>query len=137
MNYTNDSDVRFYTNMGFYVGVYNYRGAGESTGVVTPDNTVSDALYVVALMKSHYHATLSVVHGISIGGYVVQGCTTHSPFVVYDRTFATWTPSWHISCVGVSLLFHAQLRSLRSSSVCVAGGLCPLLRAWTLRSRRC
>lgn len=87
MNYTNDSDVRFYTNMGFYVGVYNYRGAGESTGVVTPDNTVSDALHVVALMKSHYRATLSVVHGISIGGYVVQGCTTHSPFVVYDRNF--------------------------------------------------
>lgn len=87
MNYTNDSDVRFYTNMGFYVGVYNYRGAGESTGVVTPNNTVSDALHVVALMKSHYRATLSVVHGISIGGYVVQGCTTHSPFVVYDRNF--------------------------------------------------
>lgn len=87
MDYTNDSDVRFYTDMGFYVGVYNYRGAGTSTGVVTPDNTISDALHVVALMKSHYHATLSIVHGISIGGYVVQGCTTHSRFFVYDRNF--------------------------------------------------
>ena len=55
--------------------------------MVTPDNTVSDALCVAEMMRQQYHASLAIVHGVSIGGYVVQGCSTHAPFLVSDRNF--------------------------------------------------
>lgn len=86
-SYGYDPVVSFYTQLGFFVVAYNYRGSGDSTGVVTPDNTVSDALCVAEMMRQQYHASLAIVHGVSIGGYVVQGCSTHAPFLVYDRNF--------------------------------------------------
>ena len=86
-SYGCDPVITFYTRLGFHVVVYNYRGAGDSTGVVTPDNTVGDALCVAEMMRQQYHAALAIVHGVSIGGFVVQGCSAHAPFLVYDRNF--------------------------------------------------
>lgn len=40
LGYQNDPSVDFYTSRGYHVAVFNYRGAGDSEGVVTPENAV-------------------------------------------------------------------------------------------------
>ena len=40
LGYQSDPSVDFYTSRGFHVAVYNYRGAGDSEGVVSPENAV-------------------------------------------------------------------------------------------------
>lgn len=54
---------------------------------MTPDNTVSDGKLIVQMMMDDYHASLHIVHGTSIGGYVVSGLTDQSPVSIYDRNF--------------------------------------------------
>ena len=41
LGYQNDPSVGFYTSRGYHVAVYNYRGAGDSEGVVSPENAVA------------------------------------------------------------------------------------------------
>lgn len=84
---SHDPQVYYYTNRGYYVVTYDYRGCGGSTGAVTPENTVSDAKRIIQLMNSNYHLSLEIVHGTSIGGYVVTGLADQSSLSIYDRNF--------------------------------------------------
>lgn len=82
-----DPQLTFYLSQGYYVVAYDYRGFGGSAGDVTPDNTVSDGRLIVQMMMDEYHVSLHIVHGTSIGGYVVSGLTDQSPISIYDRNF--------------------------------------------------
>ena len=86
---SSDDPVKFYTSLGYYVAGYNYRGSGESTGIVNPQNAVSDARRVCQFMTVEYHTQLTLIHGRSIGGYVVSNFCQETNSVIYDRNFAS------------------------------------------------
>ncbi|KAK8792516.1 hypothetical protein WA588_005011, partial [Blastocystis sp. NMH] len=88
LGYQNDPSVDFYTSRGYHVAVYNYRGAGDSEGVVSPENAVADAKLLVDTLAADFHLTLAAVHGTSIGGFVVASLQTRA-FPVFDRNFAS------------------------------------------------
>ena len=85
--YDCDPSVHFYTKLGYHVLVYDYRGSGGSTGDVTPENTVSDARLAVEFVEKKYKISLEIVHGTSIGGYVVPRVSSETPLLIFDRTF--------------------------------------------------
>ena len=87
-SYRNDSLVRFYTHLGYYVVTYNYRGTGASTGDVTPWNTVSDAETIAHFVSRKYRISPQIIHGTSIGGFVVSQFSDETPILVFDRTFS-------------------------------------------------
>ena len=88
LGYQNDPSVDFYTSRGYHVAVYNYRGAGDSEGVVSPENAVADAKLLVDTLAADFHLTLAAVHGTSIGGFVVASLQTRA-FPIFDRNFAS------------------------------------------------
>ncbi|KAK8814043.1 hypothetical protein WA538_000395, partial [Blastocystis sp. DL] len=88
LGYQNDPSVGFYTSRGYHVAVYNYRGAGDSEGVVSPENAVADAKLLVDTLAADFHLTLAAVHGTSIGGFVVASLQTRA-FPIFDRNFAS------------------------------------------------
>ena len=55
---------------------------------MTPENTIHDAKTIIDYMNVEYNISLELVHGTSIGGYVVSGVSKLSPLVIYDRNFA-------------------------------------------------
>lgn len=85
--YNFDPLVRFYTKLGYHVLEFNYRGSGESTGDVTPENAVSDARLAVEFVEKKYNISLEIVHGTSIGGFVVPRVSSETPLLIFDRTF--------------------------------------------------
>ncbi|KAK8789579.1 hypothetical protein WA171_001671 [Blastocystis sp. BT1] len=89
ISYISDASVQFYTSRGYHVAVYNYRGCGDTSGTVTPENTARDAEMIIQTLCTEYKLHFTVVHGTSIGGYVVGYLrASPEPFRIYDRTFS-------------------------------------------------
>lgn len=101
--------MRFYTHLGYYVVTYNYRGTGASTGDVTPWNTVSDAETIAHFVSRKYRISPQIVHGTSIGGFVVSQFSDETPILVFDRTFSDMNSLVHCYVRIISYCFFTQI----------------------------
>ena len=83
--------VGFYTNLGFDVCLFNYRGYVASTGAPTPARVKADAEVVLQQLRLTRGVTRLLIHGESIGGMVAShlGANFRADFLVCDRTFAS------------------------------------------------
>jgi hypothetical protein len=81
--------IMFYTQLGYDVFVYNYRGYARSTGCPSPDGNNADGEAVVAHLRDT-GVQLIVVHGESIGGLVANHLAANCDIdlLIADRTFA-------------------------------------------------
>ena len=122
--YDCDVSVRFYTRLGYHVLVYDYRGSGGSSGDVTPENTVSDARLAVEFVEKKYRVSLEIVHGTSIGGFVVPRVSRETPFLIFDRTFCDMN-----SLVSKFVRISGICCSILASAIAVLVRLC---RRWPM-----
>ena len=81
----------FYSNLGYDVIMYNYRGYGRSVGTPSPNAVKADALKVVDYIKTEIQPKMLIVHGESIGGMVACHIAknNHIDALICDRTFAS------------------------------------------------
>eukprot|EP01041_Mallomonas_annulata_P010249 gene10249-21380_t len=86
-----NSWLGLYTQLGFDVVVFNYRGYLQSKGVPTPEGIKADGEAVVRYLKDIRGVKRLVVHGESIGGMVACHIakSTDIDLLVVDRSFAS------------------------------------------------
>ena len=106
-----EPQIQYYSNRGYFVVAYDYRGYGGSLGSVTPENTIHDAKTIIDYMNVEYNVSLELVHGTSIGGYVVSGISKLSPLVIYDRNFVNMNAMVGCLVCRFQLCFHSFIHS--------------------------
>lgn len=80
----------FYSELGFNIFLWNYRGYGRSRGQISPSAIVSDANELVTKLKLTRGIGKLLIHGISLGGGVAWhlGLNPAVTAIFADRTFS-------------------------------------------------
>lgn len=79
-----------YINLGFNIGIWNYRGYGRSQGSPNPKNIRKDGECVLRHFKEHFYLTNKFgIHGQSLGGSVASYIARRVKvdFLFVDRSF--------------------------------------------------
>ena len=81
----------FYSEQGFNIFLWNYRGYGRSTGSISPESILSDADELATRLKSLKGVEKLLVHGMSMGGGAACHLGNHSAVtaIFADRTFSS------------------------------------------------